>query len=790
MICLSINSATRFLKRWQNWICAGSLIILLMIGCRIYPHPALRDTLPVSRIIQDHHGKLLRLTLAKDDRYRLWVPLRQISPSLINAVLLHEDQWFYHHLGINPYGIARGAVVTYVLHGHRQGGSTITMQLARLLYNLNTKTPWGKIKQIYYATQLELFYSKNAILEAYLNLAPYGGNVEGIQTASLIYFNKNAAQLTIPEALLLAIIPQDPNLKIKCKQKENCFVTNQRLLDTRAQLYEKWKETYPTDQNLSALMQLPLPIRPTSKLPFEAPHFVEQVLHAYPSQHAIPTTLDLNIQHLLEQQITNFTNINHQFGVRNAAALLVDTNDMSVKAMVGSANYYNPVIAGQINGTFIRRSPGSSLKPFIYGLGFDQGILHPQTILYDIPMNFSGYAPENFDGHFEGPLTATRALNLSRNIPAVWVESKLANPNFYQFLTQAKVHHLKSQQYYGLSLALGGEEITMQQEAILYGLLIHQGKLRPLRFLSTDPVQDGEKLFSDAARFMVLDILSQNKRPDETTSAITSPFPIAWKTGTSSGFRDAWTAGLFSHYVLIVWIGNFDNSSNSNSTGIQTAAPLFFNIIDALRPVTTARDLSPWNPPKGLKQVQICLASGDLPNRWCPQTGYTWFIPGVSPIKVSTLHQPVKIDSLTGKVACPPFEGKLIHTEIYEFWPSEIQSLFKKAGLSYRAPPADQACKKDYKNTRPPHIRSPHAFQTYMLRSKSENNSQTSIALSANADGNVSQLYWFANNVFIGQTSPNTTLFWQPKLVGKYHLSVTDDQGQSDSVEVTIDSIQ
>ncbi|CAI3945336.1 Membrane carboxypeptidase/penicillin-binding protein PbpC (PbpC) [Commensalibacter communis] len=790
MIRLLIHSVIRLIKKWQNWICAGSLIILVIIGCRLYPHPPLQDILPVSRVVYDQQGKLLRLTLAKDDRYRLWVPLAQISPSLINAVLLHEDQWFYHHFGTNPYGIARGAVVTYLLHGHRQGGSTITMQLARLLYHLNTKTPWGKAKQIYYATQLELFYSKDIILEAYLNLAPYGGNVEGIQTASLIYFNKNASELTIPEALLLAIIPQEPNLKIKCKQKDNCFITNQHLLNTRSRLYEIWKETYSTDQNLSALMQLPLPIRPTTKLPFEAPHFVEQILHTYPTQHRINSTLDLNLQYVLEQQISNFINANHQFGIRNSAALLVDTNDMSVKALVGSANYFNPAISGQINGTNIRRSPGSSLKPFIYGLGFDQGFLHPQTILYDIPMSFSGYMPENFDGHFKGPLTATIALNLSRNIPAVWVNSKLKNPDFYHFLSSANISHLKSQQYYGLSLALGGEEISMQQEATLYALLSHRGKLRPLRFLSIDPIQEGKPLLSDAARFMVLDILSQNKRPDETTSAIMSPFPIAWKTGTSSGFRDAWTAGLFSHYVLIVWVGNFDNSSNSNATGIKTAAPLFFNIIDALRPVTTTHDLAAWNPPKDLKKVQICLASGDLPNRWCPQTGYTWFIPSVSPIKVSTLHQPVKIDTLTGKVACPPYEGKQIHTEIYEFWPSEIQLLFNKAGLSYRHPPSDPTCKKEFKNTRPPHIKSPHAYQTYILRSKSEENGQNSIMLTANADGNASRLYWFANNVFIGQTTPNTPIFWQPELVGKYHLSVTDDQGQSESINITVDSIQ
>lgn len=780
----------RFIKKWQNWICAGSLIIIVIICCRLYPHPLLKDTLPVSRAVYDQSEKLLRLTLAKDDRYRLWVPLKQISPILINAVLLHEDQWFYYHLGTNPYGIARGALVTYILHGHRQGGSTITMQLARLLYQLNTKTPLGKAKQIYYATKLELCYSKKDILEAYLNLAPYGGNVEGIQTASLIYFNKNASELNIPEALLLAVIPQEPNLKLRCENKNTCLITNKNILEARSLLYNKWVKTYPTDKNVTAFIKLPLPLRPASKLPFEAPHFSEQVLSQYPTKSDLTTTLDLSLQHILEQQITNYVNWNSQLGIHNAAALLVDTNDMSIKAMVGSADYFNQSISGQINGTSIKRSPGSSLKPFIYGLGFDQGILHPQSILYDIPMTFSGYTPENFDSHFEGPLSATKALNLSRNIPAVWIASKLSHPNFYQFLANANIHHLKSQQYYGLSLALGGEEISMQQVATLYALLAKQGKIRPLRFLLTDHVQEGKKLLSNEARFMVLDILSQNKRPDETTTAIKSPFPIAWKTGTSSGFRDAWTAGLFNHYVLIVWVGNFDNSGNSNSTGVKTAAPLFFTIIDALEPKTTLKDFAAWQAPQTLKKVQICLASGDLPNRWCPQTGYTWFIPGVSPIKVSTLHQPMMIDNNTGKVACPPFEGKQIHREIFEFWPSEIQSIFKKAGLSYRSPPNDETCKQTFKNTHPPYIRSPHSYQAYILRSKSKDRDQTSIALTASADGNILHLYWFANNIFLGETAPNITLFWQPEQVGNYHLSVIDDQGQSNNVNITIDSIQ
>ncbi|MDI2089960.1 penicillin-binding protein 1C [Commensalibacter oyaizuii] len=786
MLGLNAWPILRFIQKWQNWICAVGLVFLLIMGCRLYPHPSLRNSLPVSRMVYDQNGKLLRLTLAKDDRYRLWVPLNQISPNFIAAVQFHEDQWFYYHFGVNPYGILRGAWMTYVRHGNRQGGSTITMQLARLLYQLSTKTPLGKIKQIYYATQLELFYSKSDILEAYLNLAPYGGNIEGIETASLIYFNKKASTLNLPEALLLAVIPQEPNLRIRCHQNKDCFVTNKHLLQTRMRLYQDWVKYNPKLLNQQTFINLPLPVRPPSQLPFEAPHFVRQVLASYPSPVILKTTLDLTFQHILENQIKSYINWHKKEGVTNAAALLIDAHDMGIKAMVGSADYFNSQIHGQINGTQISRSPGSSLKPFVYGLGFDQGILHPQSILYDMPMTFAGYSPENFDLHFQGPITATNALNTSRNIPAVWIAYKIKNPDFYQFLAKANIKNLRNRQHYGLSLVLGGGEITLQEEATLYALLNHQGKLRPLRFLISDPVVDGKPLLSNAARFMVLDILSKNSRPDERTSAISSPFPIAWKTGTSSGFRDALTAGLFSHYVLIVWVGNFDNTANSNATGIKTAAPLFFNIIDALKPNLKNIDITPWHPPKLLKKVKICLTSGNLPNRWCPQTGYTWFIPGVSPIQISTLHRPVLIDDTTGKVACPPLEGKKTHIEIFEFWPSEIRQLFKIAGLSYRDPPGNYHCQKSWIGNNPPRILSPHAHETYFLRTTTTKKN-TSIPLSANSSADAHTLYWFANKIYLGKTDTSTTLFWHPAVAGQYQIKVIDDQAQSHQIPINIE---
>ncbi|MDR2013107.1 MAG: penicillin-binding protein 1C, partial [Rhodanobacter sp.] len=614
MLRNALHTLARWLHRWNNVFTGVLLAAAVLIGCRLWPHPVLRDWRPSSTEVVDAQGQLLRLTLAKDGRYRLWVPLEQMSPQFVEAALLHEDRWFRWHPGFNPYGLARGAWVTYVRNGSPQGGSTITMQLARSLWQLNTRTPLGKLRQIARALQLELFYSKRQILEAYLNDAPYGRNIEGAGTASLVYFGKPADALTLPEALALAVIPQDPVRRVRDGQGQTEI--NRALAVSRNHLYARWLTRHPQDESLKPLFDLPLTLHPLAALPFNAPHAVDQVLAARDAgldtasdPARIVTTLDLDLQHALERQISRYVARNDAHGVGNAAALLVDTRDMGIKALVGSADFSKRAIQGQVNGTLARRSPGSTLKPFIYALGFDQGVLHPQTVLRDVPTSFGPYAPENFDGHFLGPITATDALNRSRNVPAVWVAAQLKNPGLYQFLQEAGVRRLASEQHYGLALVLGGGEVTMQELAAMYAMLANGGLYQPLRLRADDPAAPGQRLLSAQASYMTMDMLRQHLRPDEANNAQPSPLPVYWKTGTSWSFRDAWTAGVFGPYVLVVWVGNFDNSSNTAFVGVDAAAPLFFQIVDALR---AERPLAepPRPVPSDLKRVRICLASG------------------------------------------------------------------------------------------------------------------------------------------------------------------------------------
>jgi penicillin-binding protein 1C len=529
-------------------------------------------------------------------------------------------------------------------------------------------------------------------------------------------------------------------------------------------------------------------------LPFEAPHAVEQILETArvqggTSDTRVTTTLDLDLQHNLERQIDRYVARNGTNGIRNASAILVDTRDMSVKALVGSANFFDTALQGQVNGTLARRSPGSTLKPFIYALGFDQGVLHPATVLRDVPTAFGPYTPENFDGRFVGPITATDALNRSRNIPAVWVASQLHAPDLYQFLQGAGIGHLASEQHYGLALVLGGGEVSMQELASLYAMLANRGVLKPLRFRANDPQSAGTRLLSAEASFMVMDMLRQHARADEATGAQPLHSPVYWKTGTSWAFRDAWTAGSFGPYVLVVWVGNFDGSGNPAFVGVDAAAPLFFQIVDGIqaeRPHLT----EPARPfPSDLKRVEICLASGELPNRWCPQKGSTWFIPGKSPIRVSTVHRPVMIDDATGLPACMPYNGKRVHEEVYEFWSSDLQEVFAQAGIPRRKPPQNSACTNaGAPEGTAPLITSPLRGSAYVMRLTQLDRKR--IAFNATADADAHALYWFVDDAYVGATTPGEPLFWQPAAAGSYRVRTVDDHGRSDERPLDVSLVE
>lgn len=756
------------------WVLFGLALALVLL--QILPKPSLSEVSPSSRSVLAANGELLRLTLAADEQYRLWTPLEAISQPMQQAMVLYEDRWFYWHPGVNLWALLRAAGVT-ATGSRRIGGSTITMQLARRLYGIDSRSIAGKLQQGLAALWLELRYSKHDILEAYLNYAPFGGNIEGIGAASLVYLGKPAQLLNVPESLNLAVIPQNPRKRLG---KIGDSMQSSELREARERLAKNWAEKFLQDARFAEDNALQMSFSARASLPFRAPHAADFLLRQSDKQ-VIHSSIDLPVQAVLERVLGEYVKSRATAGINNASAILVDASTMQVKALVGSADYRNEAIAGQVNGVFGKRSPGSTLKPFIYGLALDQGLIHSASILKDAPKSFGAYSPENFDGRFSGPLSAQDALIRSRNLPAVELASRLSRPSLYDFLKMAGVQKLAPESHYGLALVLGGGDVTMAELAQLYAMLANRGRWQELRYVSDkQPAPENSipsnplALLSEAACYITLDMLRQTPRPD--TYAPARP-AIAWKTGTSWGFRDAWTAGVFGRYALVVWVGNFDGTGNPAFVGIESAAPLFMRIVDALRAEHLDQGEMAFSQPPDLQRVEVCTASGDLPNDACRVRSQAWFIAGKSPIRKSTLHRTVLIDTRTGKIACSP--GSHTRSETFEYWPSDMAAIFKRAGMPLRQPP-DGECGNDADMQTPPSIVSPLRGVVHIRRL----DQAEPVYLRADAGSSNTTLLWFVDNALVGSSKPGEALDWNPPQAGKYLLRVVDSQGRSDTREI------
>jgi len=778
----------RFIRAIVKFSAAAFGIFALVVA--LVPKPHLLDKTSFSPCYVDRNGKLLRLGLADDDRYRVYVPLDKISPQLIEMTLLHEDRYFHEHAGFNPVALLRASWFDLRGQGRRLGASTITMQLARLHYHLNTRTMIGKLAQIFAAIHMECHCSKHEILEAYLNLAPYGRNIEGVGAASLIYFGKEPSGLSSVEAMTLAVIPQSP-----ARRSPGTVAHNEALQKARGVLLSQWLEAHPEDERLRSVLAMPLEMKLPRDLPARAPHLVEEMMLQSTQRAETRMALDLGLQDLLERQITQYLATRETDGFKNACALLIDYRTMEIRAAVGSANFRREDIHGQVNGLRAQRSPGSALKPFIYALALDEGLIHPNSLLTDAPASFDGYDPENFDHNFAGPIKAKDALIQSRNVPAVDLESRLdPQRNLYTLLRDAGIRRLQSESHYGLTIALGSAEVSPEEVGMLYAMLANRGVLHPLRRTLDEPIEDGTRLLSPEASYLTLDMLKDAPRPGavDLPRLVSETRPVAWKTGTSFSYRDAWTAGVFDNYVLVVWVGNFDGQENPEFVGRTAAAPLFFRVVDALRASGPPRLVTCFTrtPDLNLRQVDLCAVSGMIAGPNCPQTVKGWFIPGKSPIAACDVHRRIWVDNQTGlRLSGAPENPSTSHAEVCEFWPSDLAKLFQAAGLPRLEPPPMED-RKDPSSVaigqaevRGPCIVSPKRGLIYHLRVGEE--ADEVLDLEATAETSRGQLHWFVDASYLGVSAPSAALLWKP-LPGRHVIRAVDDLGRADSRQIMV----
>lgn len=761
-----INSALRLTgSRWTRRFIKGAIVCMMMLAIiwLLLSRPDIeRPESGWSRVVRDRTGTLLHLSTANDGRYRLRTKLAEVSLDWIEATLAKEDRWFRWHPGVNPFALARAT--WGALTGHASGGaSTLTMQVARLRWEMETRTVSGKITQMFRAIQLERHYSKDEILEAYFNLAPYGGNVEGVGAAALLWCGRDALHVTRREAIALSVIPQSPATRHPGfpRDAERIKLAQGRLADLLGGRPDPLSDDFT--------------LVPPGPPPHEAPHFCRRLMTSSNSAEIV-STLDLTMQQEMERGIAAHLDRPREKGVVNACAILVHAPTREVLGYVGSADYSDRSILGMVDGLKASRSPGSAVKPFVYGLALDQGLIHPRSLLTDGPMVFHDYNPENFEGEFMGPIHANDALVRSRNIPAVALSNRLGDGVFYQFLKRGGVNFLKPAEYYGLALTLGGFGISPVQLASLYAGLADDGMPRPLVFTGRSPEMPGKPLLSAQARFLVMDMLRGSTELSAEYGFARNDPQVAWKTGTSHGFRDAWAVGVRDDHVLVVWLGNFDGRGNNSLVARSCAAPLLFDLFARLR-----LPMKSQVPPEGVRQVELCAASGDLPGPWCRQRTNGWFIPGVSPISMCQLHREILVDGSTGKrVAHDDGEPGLLR-EVHEFWSPDMLELFRRAGLPRRSLPdpengTDVLTGLDHGDS--PRIVSPLDGRVYQ-------GDGSEIPLKARATSGVRMLYWFSGEAFLGTCSSEKSLAWKPS-PGSHLLRVLDDHGRSAETSVKV----
>ncbi len=743
----------------------------------LIPFPKEKLIPPPSTIVLDRNGEMLRVFLSRDEMWQIPVSTDKISPILKKAVIGYEDKYFCWHPGINPIAIIRAAIANIKAGRIVQGGSTITMQVARMMEPKERTIP-NKLIEIFRALQLELRYSKDEILTTYFNMAPYGGNIIGVGAASYLYFNKSPDQLSLGECSLLAAIPNSPNL---FRPDIDLLSTKKARAKVLTILFESGKISF---QQFDEALFEPIPEK-RFDLPFLIPHLSTKLVQMYPQNNILETTIDIKMQQLSKDIMQMHLKPLQRQGINNGSVVVIENKTQHVLAMVGSNDFFDEANQGQVNGTMAPRSPGSALKPFIYALGIEHGLITPKSLLYDVPIEYSGYRPVNYDEAYHGVVTVEDALIRSLNVTAVNLSAELGDDGIYSFLKYSGVTTLpKSKDYYGLSLILGGCEVTLLELTNLYSGLANGGIFRSHRLLKTQPEEQGQQLLDEGTCYIISEILSQLRRPDLPSSwEFSMNLPkIAWKTGTSYGHRDAWSIGYTPQYTIGVWVGNFDGKGVPALVGAEVAAPILFSLFTALEKSSENR----WFiQPANVHRRQVCSVSGMPLSKNCASAKDELYLPGISPNQKCNIHQLILVDKKTGKRLCSHCRiGRKYEEKIVEQWPVEIATWMERNGYPIeKIPEHFSGCSK-LASGKKPLIRSPSANTEFKIRPTVDLKYQK-ILLDASVSNRTKKIFWFLDSKLIYSGNPTQKIFVTPQ-IGSHNLMCMDDEGRASEVRFVV----
>lgn len=600
------------------------ILITILVIAYIFCLPRQLFHVPYSTVVTDRNGELLGARIASDGQWRF--PPRTTTPEKVKQCLItFEDRHFYHHWGVNPVSTGRAAYQNLKNKRIVSGGSTLTMQTIRLARN-KSRTFGEKFIEMILATRLEFRASKEKILSMYVSHAPFGGNVVGLDAAAWRYFGHSAEELSWAEAAMLAVLPNAPAMIHLSKSRQS-------LLNKRNRLLKQLRERKIIDSSTYELaISEPLPDEP-HPLPQIAPHLVSRFYQERNGKYSV-STIDRGIQTQIENAAERWSNEFNRSDIRNLAILVIDIQTNQVVAYCGNVNFKRKQSGNQVDVIQAPRSTGSILKPFLYYAMLQEGSLLPHTLLPDIPININGFTPQNFSLQFEGAVPASEALARSLNIPAVTMLQKYGAPKFHTFLRQIGLKTInRPASHYGLSLILGGAEATLWDVTNTYaymGRSLLQLPQTECSLLLSDS-ENSEAvtsakttdIFQPGAVWQTFNALTEVNRPEEIDwKSIPSMHPIAWKTGTSHGFRDAWAVGVTPHYAIGVWVGNATGEGKPGLVGARTAGPVLFDIFSLLPPTQWFK-----RPGNVFVKTEVCRKSGHLKGRFCEETDTLLILP-------------------------------------------------------------------------------------------------------------------------------------------------------------------
>lgn len=767
---------------------AAGVVLAAVIAALLIPVPGRLGALP-SAVVRFNDQSTGFVFLSDDEKWRIHADVTQIDPDYVRALLEYEDRRFNFHPGIDPLAIIRALFQNMA---HRQvvsGASTLTMQLVRVL-EPRPRSLGSKIVEAFRALQIELRFSKQEILAAYMTFISFGKNIEGVETAAWAYFGHGANNLTPSEIAVLLAVPQLPSRRFPSLKN------GVRLMQARDKILKNLfasKVFYKTSETLGAALQAKVPVD-LKPFPRNAAHlaFWMNKNQEKPAVNGdLLTTIDPGIQNLINQLSARDGRLAANQGVYNHAVVVVENDTGQIRGLIGGIDFWNRRAGSQIAGFQIPRSPGSLLKPFIYAQAIDLGMLVPDRMVPDIPKDYGGYSPKNYDGLYSGLVRIEDALARSLNIPFINLLDQIGIEKFLGMVGQTGVSRiLKSPGYYGLSVAAGGIELSAMEIAGLYTALAREGSFLPLSWrpssVNGSTVSGKMQIFSAGAAWMVRKALKKRDRPDfpRRRDFAKVPSGVFWKTGTSFGHRDAWAAGSVGKYTAVVWFGNVDYAPSHALVGSDMAAPLLFDLLENLSdPVDGEEDV----PPETIADVELCSFSGHLPGPGCPGKRFAKVLVHNIPGDICPFHTEMEIEKSSGLAVGPTCRAGR-ETEVRKFmnWPAGVRRFL---GASYRRlpdlPRIHPACVHIAKSTEFKII-SPARNRTMILIPGLDPAKQE-IPFEVESADSVEMVSWFLNGKFLKSIKADEQLWWTPE-AGSHQLTAVSASGQSVSRRFSVKS--